>query len=82
MRWKSNEIALIGKMDDREVAKKTGRTLSAVRNMKHRLNNGAEIPDDSFIMTEIPLARTLTQLQKEERIHRLMIEYKVRLKGR
>ena len=43
--WKTEDIALLGTMDDAEVARRTGRTLEAVRSKRERL--GIPNPADS-----------------------------------
>ncbi len=74
--WTAEELKLFNTgMDDAKIAKITRRTVSAVASMRTKLSKSSDV----WIVKETPLAFTLSQAQKEERLTNLMTMLKVRL---
>ena len=80
-RWTLKEIELFGRgLSDREIARKTGRTLKAIQTKKTHIKAGDLVYEKEYPVHYNPY-RDLTELQKIDRINNLKEKYGVKLKG-
>ena len=76
-RWTKNELALFDEgLSDTEIVLKTGRTAMAVYNKRRKMKENEDEGVD-FFMT--PPCLSMTQEEKEDRIHKLAERFGVKL---
>lgn len=80
-RWSEEEIALIRmNKPNEEIARKTGRTVTAVRKMKYAMSRGYVPKPAVDIVVPVNPNNEMTQEEKILRIKELARKYHVRLK--
>lgn len=78
-RWSQAEFDLLKHKSDEEIARKTGRTIRAIRKMRNLIDRGykpIKPADENVILNP---NREMTQEEKELRIKELALRYHVRL---